>query len=82
MLSIALQQLLEEPNVPFFLMRTIIQALKLYPKMVTFVVNALQKLILKQVWKQEVIWKGWIKTCQETVPASYVALLQLPPTQV
>ena len=81
-LSIVLQQLLEELAIPFFLMRTIIQALKIYPKMGGFIVNALQKLILKQVWKQKVIWDGWIKACKETVPQSYAVMLQLPNAQL
>ena len=81
-LSIVLQQLLEELTIPFFLMRTIIQALKIYPMMVGFIINALQKLILKQVWKQKIIWDGWIKACKETVPQSYAVMLQLPHSQL
>ena len=81
-LSIVLQQLLEEVSIPFFMMRTIIQALKLHPKMVGFIMNVLQKLILKQVWKHKVIWDGFIKTCKETMPQSYAVMLQLPHAQL
>ena len=81
-LSIVLQQLLEEVQIPFFMMRTIIQSLKFYPKMVGFIMNVLQKLILKQVWKNKVIWDGFIKTCKETVPQSYAVMLQLPNQQL
>jgi len=81
-LSIVLQQLLEEVNIPYFMMRTVIQSMKLHPKMVGFVINVLQKLILKQVWRERVIWDGFIKTCKETVPQSYAVMLQLPHLQL
>ena len=42
----------------------------------------IQKLILKQVWKQKIIWDGWIKACKETVPQSYAVMLQLPHAQL
>ena len=63
-------------------MRTIIQVLKNYPKMIEFVINSLQKLILKQVWKHKLIWDGFIKCCKETIPQSYAVMLQLPPNQL
>ena len=81
-LTIALQQLLNQPGIPLLLMRTIIQVLKHYPKLIEFVINSLQKLILKQVWKQTIIWDGFIKCCKETVPQSYSVILQLPPAQL
>ena len=44
-LTIALQQLLNQPGIPLLLMRTIIQVLKHYPQLIEFVINSLQKLI-------------------------------------
>ena len=81
-LTIALQQLLDQPEIPLLLMRTIIQVLKYYPKLIEFVINSLQKLILKQVWKHNIIWDGFIKCCKETIPQSYAVMLQLPPNQL
>ena len=81
-LKIALQQLLDQPGIPLLLMRTIIQVLKYYPKLIAFVINSLQKLILKQVWRHTIIWDGFIKCCKETVPQSYAVMLQLPPNQL
>ena len=81
-LTIALQQLLDQQGIPLLLMRTIIQVLKNYPKMIEFVINSLQKLILKQVWKHKLIWDGFIKCCKETIPQSYAVMLQLPPNQL
>ena len=81
-LTIALQQLLDQPGIPLLLMRTIIQVLKHYPTLIEFVINSLQKLILKQVWKHTLIWDGFIKCCKETIPKSYAVMLQLPPNQL
>jgi symplekin len=81
-LTIALQQLLDQPGIPLLLMRTIIQVLKHYPKLIEFVINSLQKLIPKQVWKHTIIWDGFIKCCKETIPQSYSVMLQLPPNQL
>ena len=81
-LTIALQQLLDQQGIPLLLMRTIIQVLKHYPKLIDFVINSLQKLILKQVWKHTIIWDGFIKCCKETIPQSYAVMLQLPPNQL
>lgn len=81
-LAIVLQQLMERPNIPLLFMRTVIQSVKIYPKMIGFVMNVLQRLILKQVWKQKQIWDGFIKCCEKTVPQSYAVMLQLPPPQL
>jgi symplekin len=35
-----------------------------------------------QVWKQKVIWEGFIKCCERTVPQSYTVMLQLPPNKL
>lgn len=44
--------------------------------------NILQRLILKQVWKQKKVWEGFIKCCQRTKPQSFQVLLQLPAPQL
>lgn len=44
-----LQQLSEKNPMPNIMMRTVIQSLALYPKLSGFVINLLQRLILKQV---------------------------------
>ncbi|QQP41409.1 Uncharacterized protein FKW44_015766, partial [Caligus rogercresseyi] len=78
-LVIVIQQLLELPTIPLLLMRTVIHSLTAYPKLLGFVMNVLQKLIVKQVWRQKTLWDGFIKACVRTVPQSYTVLLQLPP---
>lgn len=81
-LAIVLQKLMEEKTIPILLMRSVIQSLANYPKMIVFITNILQRLITKQVWKQKVIWDGFIKCCEKTMPQSYAVMLQLPPVQL
>ncbi|KAI8129473.1 Symplekin [Lucilia cuprina] len=77
-----LQQLVEIVPIPTLLMRTIIQSLTLYPRMANFVLNILQRLILKQVWRQKVIWEGFLKCLQRLKPSSLPIMLHLPPQQL
>lgn len=81
-LAMVLQQLMEQSPLPILLMRTVIQSLANHPHLLGFVTNILQRLIVKEVWKQPKIWEGFIKCCQRTKPQSFQVLLQLPPTQL
>ncbi|XP_055374748.1 symplekin [Condylostylus longicornis] len=81
-LASCLQQLVEIYPLPTLLMRTMLQSLTLYPRLSMFIVNLLQRLILKQVWKVKVIWDGFLKCCQRLKPDSFGVLLQLPGTQL
>ncbi|KAH8383214.1 hypothetical protein KR009_007345 [Drosophila setifemur] len=81
-LMAVLQQLVEVNPLPTLLMRTTIQSLTLYPRLANFVLNVLQRLIMKQVWRQKVIWEGFLKTVQRLKPQSLPILLHLPPSQL
>ncbi|GJQ67330.1 hypothetical protein Trydic_g8229 [Trypoxylus dichotomus] len=81
-LAVVLQQLMDQPTLPTLLMRTVIQALGSYPRLSGFVMNILQRLILKQVWKHKVVWEGFVKCCQRTKPQSFTVLMQLPTPQL
>ncbi|CAH1176158.1 unnamed protein product [Phaedon cochleariae] len=81
-LAVVLQQLMDQVPLPTLLMRTVIQALGSYPRLSGFVMNILQRLILKKVWKQKVVWEGFVKCCQRTKPQSFAVLMQLPPPQI
>ncbi|KAH8027591.1 hypothetical protein HPB51_007141 [Rhipicephalus microplus] len=81
-LAVVMQQLMEQSPLPTLLMRTVIQSLSLYPRLLGFVMNILQRLIIKQVWKQKKVWEGFIKCCQRTKPQSLQVLLQLPAEQL
>ncbi|XP_046571189.1 symplekin-like [Haliotis rubra] len=81
-LAIVMQQLMEQTPLPTLLMRTVLQSLSMYPRLIGFVMNILQRLIIKQVWKQKKVWEGFVKCCQRTKPQSYQVLLQLPSSQL
>ncbi|XP_066581188.1 symplekin [Prorops nasuta] len=80
--AVVIQQLMEITPLPTLLMRTVIQSLALYPRLSGFVMNILQRLILKQVWKQPKVWEGFVKCCERTQPQSFAVILQLPPVQL
>merc|ERR1719394_634686 len=64
-------------------MKTIIKATGLcFQEKSVFTMNILQRLIMKQVWKQKMLWEGFIKCCERTKPQSFRVLLQLPPAQL
>ncbi|KAM4642283.1 symplekin isoform 2-T2 [Discoglossus pictus] len=81
-LAVVLQQLMDTTPLPMLLMRTVIQALGMYPRLGGFIMNILARLIYKQVWKYPKVWEGFIKCCQRTKPQSFSVLLQLPPPQL
>lgn len=81
-LAIVLQQLVNLTPLPTLLMRTVIQSLTLYPRMAGYITNLLQRLIPKQVWRQKVIWDGFLKCCQRLKPNSFPVLMNLPPPQL
>lgn len=48
-LAVVMQHLMEQSPLPMLLMRTVIQALTMYPRLGGFVMNILSRLIMKQV---------------------------------
>merc|ERR1712071_626419 len=52
-LAVVFQQLMEQNPLPTLMMRTVLQSLNIHPKLSGFVMNMLQRLIVKQVWKQK-----------------------------
>lgn len=73
-----LQILVEEEPIPVLLMRSVLQALAIYPSLSGLVLNILQTLIEKEVWLNKVAWEGWIKCCERVLPESVSVLLKLP----
>ena len=56
----AIEQLLELPQLPTPLMRTLLQALTVYPKLAHFAVGVLQRLLAKQVqFSYELVFISW-----------------------
>lgn len=80
--AVVMQHLMEMTPLPTLLMRTVIQSLALYPRLSGFVMNILQRLILKQVWKYPKVWEGFVKCCERTQPQSFAVILQLPHLQL
>lgn len=81
-LGMVMQQLVDITPIPTLLMRTVIQSLTLYPRLSGFIINILQRLILKHVWKQKIVWDGFLKCCQRLIPQSLGVLIQLPALQL
>ncbi|WAR18746.1 SYMPK-like protein [Mya arenaria] len=81
-LALVMQQLMEQTPLPTLFMRTVLQALSMFPRLLGLVLNILQRLIPKQVWKQKKVWEGFVRCCQRTKPNSFQVLLQLPVDQL
>ncbi|XP_076096063.1 symplekin-like isoform X2 [Mytilus galloprovincialis] len=81
-LAVVMKTLMEQTPIPTLFMRTVLQSLSMYPRIIGFVLNILQRLITKQVWKQKKVWEGFIRCCQRTKPQSFAVMLQLPAPQL
>eukprot|EP01156_Anaeramoeba_ignava_P018112 Anaeramoba_ignava/a90857_65.p1 GENE.a90857_65~~a90857_65.p1 ORF type:complete len:1058 (-),score=329.29 a90857_65:10-3108(-) len=82
--SRAIQQLVDINPVPRLFMVTLIFAQKAYPKMAEFVSkDILTRLILKNVWEDSELWKGF-RICLNMIGGHHASsvLLQLPKSQL
>ncbi|XP_043462506.1 symplekin [Leptopilina heterotoma] len=80
--ALVIRELVEITPLPTLLMRTVIQSLSLYPRLSGFIMNILQRLIVKQVWKYPKVWEGFVKCCERTQPQSFAVILQLTHVQL
>ncbi|PWA43619.1 Symplekin [Artemisia annua] len=81
-LAKALNQMVDQTPLPLLFMRTVIQAIDAFPKLVDFVMELLSKLVSKQVWRMPKLWVGFLKCISQTQPHSFRVLLQLPSPQL
>eukprot|EP00899_Mesostigma_viride_P017504 jgi/Mesvir1/25755/Mv01934-RA.1 len=81
-LAKVLNQLVEQDPLPLLFMRTVIQSISAFPKLTSFIMDILSRMVSKQVWKQPKQWEGFLKCAKQTAPHSFPVLLQLPPTQL
>lgn len=81
-LAKALNQMVDQTPLPLLFMRTVIQAMDAFPKLVDFVMELLSKLVSKQVWRMPKLWVGFLKCISQTQPHSFRVLLQLPSPQL
>lgn len=82
-LAAALNQLIEEQDLPVLFMRTTIMAVSSYKSLAGYVSsNLLSRLIVKKIWQNKLLWDGFILCVEQTAPGSFAALLQLPQEQL
>jgi len=80
-MAVVLSQLYSGAIPPLF-MRTVMQTLKRYKKLLGYIVEILGNLISKQVWNDKRLWEGFVRCCHMAKPTSFKALLKLPPAQL
>lgn len=73
-LAVVLQQLMDQQTLPTLLMRTVIQALGSYPRLSGFVMNILQRLILKQVYIQFFRFNSFVNKARLCSGCTFVTL--------
>ncbi|KAJ1699001.1 hypothetical protein LUZ63_007513 [Rhynchospora breviuscula] len=78
----ALNQLVEQIPLPLLFMRTVIQAIGVFPSLVDFIMEIMLRLVNKQIWKYPKLWVGFVKCAIQTKPQSFGVLLQLPAPQL
>jgi len=81
-LAVVMQQMVDMTPIPQLFLRTVMQALGQHPTLTNFVMTILARLVSKQLWKDPVLWVGFLKCCQKTAPHSFQVLLQLQPSQL
>lgn len=82
-LSAAINQLVEQTPLPVVLMRSVIQALAVAPKLQNFLLEIAQRLVRRQIWREDSkLWDGFLLFMCKTLPESCSVLLALPPEQL
>lgn len=82
-LGAVLNLILEEPDLPLLFMRTAIMAVRTYKSLSSYISTIfLSRLITKKVWQQPLLWDGFVICANQTAPASFGALIQLPRDQL
>ncbi|XP_047333774.1 uncharacterized protein LOC124937540 isoform X2 [Impatiens glandulifera] len=81
-LAKVLNQLVEQIPLPMLFMRTVLQAIGVFPALMDFIMEILSRLVNKQIWKYPKLWVGFLKCAQLTKPQSFSVLLQLQPPQL
>ena len=79
----------EQARLPLLLLRSMIQTLKIFPRLLSFVFGTLlPRLLMRRIWEVDAgasieIWKGFVKICEENSgPLAFNVLLQLPPDRL
>jgi symplekin len=80
-IATALQQMASFQQIPMLFMRTLMQAVTIYPTMVDTCVNVMSRLVEKQIWTVPQLWQGFLKCVDMCKPKSADVLLRLPAAQ-
>ncbi|TPX76585.1 hypothetical protein CcCBS67573_g02141 [Chytriomyces confervae] len=80
-LSIVIGQLVESPKIPTLFMRTVLEALKLYPDRDRFIGSILSRLVARSVWKNPSLWRGFVICCKQIGMNAFDAMIKLPRQQ-
>ncbi|XP_057331847.1 symplekin-like [Microplitis mediator] len=81
-LAIVINRLADQTPLPILLMRTVMQALIVHPQLSEFVLNILQRLVLKKIWTNSKLFEGFAKCCCRLQPQSFAVIRQLPQCQI
>ncbi|OQS05615.1 hypothetical protein THRCLA_20570 [Thraustotheca clavata] len=74
--------LFQEDPIPKFTLRTMIQAVQLYPKLRKPMATNMKILVIREIWTMdEMLWKGFMKGAVVVQPHSFPILLTLPLSQ-
>lgn len=79
----AIQQLIEKTIIPDLFMRTVHLARIFYAELEKYLTGTvLKRLIDKHVWKNELLWEGYLRYCAEVKEKSFKVLVTLPAPQL
>lgn len=79
----AIQQLMDDRQIPEMFMRTVILARVFYPEMEAYLTDTVMTgLISKRVWTNKVLWDGFVLYCVQIRKAAVKLLLKLPVKQL
>lgn len=79
----AIQQLMDDRQIPEMFMRTVILARVFYPEMEAYLTDTVMTgLISKRVWTNKVLWDGFVLYCVQIRKAAVRLLLKLPVKQL
>ncbi|KAL7676559.1 hypothetical protein ACOME3_002811 [Neoechinorhynchus agilis] len=78
-----IKRLMELPNAPFLLLRTIIQTINTNQHLIKDIMTLLDSFIVeKRLWEYPKLWEGFIKCCQICQPHSIPLLFRIPTTEL
>lgn len=76
-LAVTLSKLSNEARIPPPMLRTVIQALDLYPGLSAFVTDLMMKLLKKKVWNETTLWHEFKKLVENCWPQSVRVLVAM-----